>query len=192
MIKNLIGKAMFALTGWSYEIEGELPPAAVYVTGQHTSLLEGYLSIAFTLCHPNFKSKLLIAEEYFKPPLGPIISFFGAIPVNRRSPGDLLDRVKKEIEKSPNIGIGFCPEGTRAKVSGWKKGFYNLAHDMSLPIIFADWDPKSRKLKIHKRIENAKDLTFEEVMDIAKDFYSTRTGIHPEKASPVRYYKSKK
>lgn len=192
MIKKALGKLMFASVGWSYEVKGSLPPAAVYVTGQHTSLLEGYLSMAFALCNPSFKPMMLIAKEYFSPPLGPIISYLGAIPVDRKSPGGLMAAIKAEIEKTPSIGIGFCPEGTRSKTSGWKKGFYNLASDMSLPILFADWDPRSRKLNIQKAVDDASEYTFEEIMDLARDFYSTRTGIHPAKASPVKYYKKKK
>ena len=123
MIKETIGKLMFAATGWDYEVEGELPDAAVYVTGQHTSLWEGYLSIAFTLCNHSIKPTMLIAKEYFREPLGSVLRFFGAVPVDRKKPGDLMQSILAEASRHPKIGIGFCPEGTRRKVSGWKKGF---------------------------------------------------------------------
>lgn len=184
---------MFASVGWSYVIEDPLPPAAVYVTGQHTSLLEGYLSIAFSLCRSDLHPLILIAKEYFKGPFNPILHYLNCLPVNRQNPTGLISAIKIKAQQHPRFGIAFCPEGTRARTSGWRKGFYNTAKTLSLPIVFADWDPQSKKLKLcNSKIDNAKNFTFEEVMDISRDFYSTRTGIHPEKASPIRYYKKKK
>ncbi len=191
MIKKKIGEFMYKIAGWSYDLQCDLPPKAVYVTGQHTSLLEGYLVIAFALQNPHFTPYMLIAKEYFRWPLGPVLRYVGGVPVNRGNPGNIVSKMIEELDKHSPSGIGVCPEGTRKKVAGWKKGFYHIASKLGCPIIFGAFDPKTKVFTISKQIEDASKLTFDETLDVAREFYSTRTGIHPEKASPIRYYKAK-
>ena len=80
--------------------------------------------------------------------------------------------------------LAILPEGTRSKVDSWKSGFYHIARGAGVPVLLAYLDYPSKTGGIGPLIS----LTGDPQTDLAKiaEFYSTKTGKHPERTGPVR------
>ena len=66
--------------------------------------------------------------------------------------------------------IVIASEGTREYVKYWKKGFYYISLNTSLPIVF-NFACYKNHITYHSEPIYAKDHTIEEVMEIARQFY---------------------
>ena len=70
-------------------------------------------------------------------PISGIIRWSGALPVNRYDPGELVQELSDEINRSEKFVLVITPEGARRKVGRWKTGFYRNALATGAPITLA-------------------------------------------------------
>ncbi len=64
-----------------------------------------------------------------------------------------------------------APEGQRKYTKYWKKGFYYISLNTSLPIIF-NFPCWKKKIVYHSKPIFAKDHSIDEVIEMAREFYS--------------------
>lgn len=133
---QLIGRLLFTLLGW--RIEGQLPdvPKLVIVGAPHTSIWDAALAVGFFFI-TGLDCRWMVKKEACEHPLGGLMRWLGAIPVNRQAPGDLVRQVIDEVNRSQKFVIVLTPEGTRKKVARWKTGFYRIALAAGLPVTLA-------------------------------------------------------
>lgn len=123
--------------------------------------------------------KFLIKKEAFVFPLGYFLRKWGGIPVDRHRNTNIIDQVAENYEGKDELVIIITPEGTRSRVSKWKKGFYNIAQKANVPIVLGFLDYKRKEAGLGPVIQP--DTTYDEVVSILKEFYKDKTGKYPEK-----------
>ncbi len=133
------------LLGW--EISGKIPDSikkAVIIVAPHTSLWDFvYGRLAFWVL--GIDVRFLINDKYFFWPLGGLLKALGGQPVIQTRPTKLLLEIFNHFKNSDSYFLVITPEGTRQKVSKWKKGFYQIAIENKVPIVMAFIDYQRKK-----------------------------------------------
>lgn len=135
-LTRAFGRLLYKLCGW--RIEGQLPdvPKLVIIGAPHTSIWDAPLAVAFFLA-TGLDCRWMIKKEACDHPLGGLMRWMGAIPVNRQEPGELVQQVIDEMNRNEKFVLVITPEGTRKKVERWKTGFYRIALAAGTPITLA-------------------------------------------------------
>lgn len=141
---------IFKWLGW--KAVGELPQRIdkfVLIVAPHTSnwdLLYG-LCVVFIKRIP---AKFAIKKEVMFFPLGPILKWLGAIPIDRSLKNrsshkhSQVDMMIQMLEEHRRLVLTIAPEGTRKYARRWKTGFYHIAINAKVPIVlgFIDYAKK--------------------------------------------------
>lgn len=132
-----ISKYLMRKAGWkTASLEGFELEKCVICVAPHTSnwdFIVGklfYTSIGLT-------ASFLMKKSWFFFPLGGIWRAMGGIPVERKAHTSLTDQVADLFRQRDHFQVAITPEGTRQRVSEWKKGFYFIAWKAQVPILLA-------------------------------------------------------
>jgi 1-acyl-sn-glycerol-3-phosphate acyltransferase len=129
----------FDLTGWT--VEGEAPASRkfVIIAAPHTSNWDFPLTlmVCFSL---EIKVYWMGKASLFPPVMGSVMRWLGGIAVDRSRQGNLVQSTIDAFNQSAELIIIVPPEGTRAKVTQWKTGFYYIAQGAGLPIALGYMD----------------------------------------------------
>ena len=164
---------------------GRLPDRAQYVMigAPHTSYWDAVyaLAIAFTF---QLRVFWLAKHTVFRWPFRSLLKWLGGVPIDRRGQRDVVSQCVDHFKADERFILAILPEGTRGKVDSWKSGFYHIAKGAGVPVLLAYLDYPSKTGGIGPLIW----LTDDAQVDLAgiADFYSTKTGKHPERTGPVR------
>ena len=138
-VLSVIASAILKLTGWKKE--GQVPTVnkCVVIGAPHTS---NWDFIFLLLMAFSFRLKVywMAKKSLFKGPMGPVMSFFGGIPVERNKNTGLVQQTIDQFNSQEKLFIALSPEGTRGKVSRWKSGFYHVADGANVPIALSFLD----------------------------------------------------
>lgn len=137
------GGTVLRLLGW--RLEGAIPdlPKMVLIGAPHTSNMDGVLALA-TLTALGLRAGTMIKDSAFKGALGPLLHWFGAIPINRRSPKGVVEQSVDAFNGSSQLLLLMAPEGTRNGAAEWKRGFYRIAAEAKAPVLPAACNYKTR------------------------------------------------
>lgn len=167
------------LIGWKVT-QGIPPdiPKCVVAVAPHTSMWDFIIGrLAFWKL--GVKTRFLIKKEMFFWPLGPIIKWLGAIPVDRQKRGRLVDHIAAMFDDYDSLYIAITPEGTRKLVKDWKKGFYYISYKAKVPIALGVLDYAKKTGGVVKIFEPSGD--YEADLKGIERHYLGATGKHPEK-----------
>ncbi len=174
-MREKLGKYILALFGWKIV---NTPPSdikkCILVGAPHTSNWD-YIIGVFGAMSANLSAKFLIKSEVFFFPVGPILKFFGGVPVERGKKSNLVDQLADFIRDKERIHLVFTPEGTRQRVNRWKTGFYNVAQKANIPMILCYLDYKKKEGGFGPVIYPSGN--YKEDLKKIKRFYSS---IHPK------------
>lgn len=178
-MRKFANLVLVKILGW--EIGGEIPSGikkAVIIVAPHTSIWDFiYGRLAFWVLDLNVK--FLINAKFFFAPLGPFLKKLGGFPVKYSKTTSLLIQIKQMYKNNDSFLLVITPEGTRALVSKWRKGFYQIATGSDLPIVMAYIDYKDKKGGIgpvfYPTGNYSKDLVEIE------EFYKKFNARHPER-----------
>jgi len=179
---RLLGKSVIKLSGW--RIEGEVPQTGnmVVIAAPHTSNWDFILLIAAAYSL-GISVNWLGKNTLFGTPLGPILRFFGGIPVDRSKPNNLVQTLVAEIEHGDGINLVVPPSGTRARTDYWKSGFYRIAQSAQIPMVCGYLDYAKKEAGLGPAFLPT-DLVSD--MNRIRAFYEPITGKYPEKKSRIR------
>ncbi|MDO5655555.1 MAG: 1-acyl-sn-glycerol-3-phosphate acyltransferase [Flavobacteriaceae bacterium] len=182
-MKKLIGSLIYALMGWKLENNDKLTNevhSCVLVCGPHTSNWDFVVTVA-AFWKLGIPMKVFIKDAWTKPWYGFVIKSLGGIGVDRSARQNLTAYAAELLRnKTERLYLVNTPEGTRSFAKRWKKGFYYIAKEGEVPILFAFADYKKKKAGITGYIDPA-IYSFEEVLDYAEKFYADVTPKFPEK-----------
>ncbi|MCK5425982.1 MAG: lysophospholipid acyltransferase family protein, partial [Emcibacter sp.] len=134
----------FKVSGW--KLEGSLPkdPKYVLIGAPHTSNWDFPLALA-TAFLIRLDFYWMGKDALFKGLLGPIMRCFGGLPIDRSKSNNVVQSTIDAFNRHDRLTVVIAPEGTRAKVKEWKRGFYHIAHGAKIPIgrAFLDYDRKT-------------------------------------------------
>lgn len=166
------------LKGWKWR--GQMPPGVtkcVMIAAPHTSNwdLPYTLMVAFAL---RINIYWMGKDSIFKPPFRGLMKWMGGIPVDRSKANDVVAASVQQLKESSSLILIVPPEGTRAKVTYWKTGFYWIAHGAGVPILLGYLDFAKKEGGIAQAFTPTGDI--EKDMDEIKAFYATVTGCKPQ------------
>lgn len=138
MLAQTLGKLVFKLNGWQYEINPEAlsDPKQVLIGFPHTTNMDGVRGIAlFKILNLNYH--LFVKQELFRFPLGPVLKSLGCIPVDRTKSKNIVQQAVEQFTQNERFSLIVAPEATRTK-SGEKPpirtGFWHIAKAANVPI----------------------------------------------------------
>lgn len=132
----------FWLWVWGFKITGDVGHdihKKLYVVYPHTSNWDFVLGILIKGAIPldvNYIGK----DSLFKFPFGWLFRWLGGIPVQRSKSTNFVDMMVGLYKTYDRLSFGMAPEGTRKKVGKFRSGFYYIALNAGIPIIFVTFD----------------------------------------------------
>ena len=116
-------------------------------------------------------------EELFRFPIGWFFRYCGGIPVHRSKSMGLVDQMVDVFNKSDRFILAVAPEGTRDRVTEWKRGFYHIAKNAGIPIVIAVLDGKHKTVRIGQVFHPTEDI--ETDIKMIQDYFAGVVGINP-------------
>ena len=179
VVLRFIFKTWFRLTGWKTTPSAP-EGAGITIAAPHTSNWDIIYALGAAVIF-DIKIYFSIKDSWCRVPLiGPIILWFGGIPIDRSSKGQgQVEQIKQFVQrhKDSRTFFLFTPEGTRGQVTAWKTGFYHVAQDCGLPIFLAKVDYRTKESGVF----HAYQLTGDKDADIAaiQESYKSVYGKFP-------------
>ena len=175
VLTRLLGRAVFALTGW--RVEGELPDEMklVAIVAPHTSNWDFVVGIA-TVFALELRVRFLGKHTLFNPWLGWLMRWLGGTPVVRDTPQGAVSAAAAFIEREPNVLLGLAPAGTRTRGAPWRSGFYRIALAARVPILPVAIDFPNRVIRIFPALVPAGD--YDADLKQLQDLYAGVRGLN--------------
>ncbi len=172
-----LAKLLFRLAGWSVEGGVHEPRRFVIIAAPHTSNWDGVLMVVASLIF-GVRLSWFLKDDAFRWPLGPLVRFFGAIPIDRSARKNVVAAAIEQFKNSSELMLAVAPEGTRSRSEGWKSGFYRIAHGAGVPIVLGYIDYKRRVAGLGPAFVPTGDINadFREF----EKFYADITPKHPQ------------
>jgi 1-acyl-sn-glycerol-3-phosphate acyltransferase len=182
MLRRL-AKFLLWLGGWT--AVGKVPDLrkAVFIAAPHTSNWDGFWAIVY-ITYIGLDAHWFVKKSMFWFPLNKLLTYFGAVPLNRERGGSAVSEAVTAFDKNEKFYLGLAPEGTRSKMKGWKSGFYRIAEGANVPIVLGFLDFGSRRLGLGPVVTLTGDRDAD--MAILESFYSSVSGRWPDKTGPIR------
>ena len=168
------------LTGWKV-INGLVPvPKCIVLGVPHTSLWDFVVSWAFYKSlggQPN----ILVNKKFFFWPVGYLLNYMGAIPLDISKGASSIKHILAEIKKRKILHLAIAPEGTRKPTANWKGGFHTIARLANIPVYCAVFDWGRKEIGVIEQIEMTKDMNAD--IRRIRQWYKNRgvIGKHPER-----------
>lgn len=182
---HYLARFVLRLCGW--KVIGERPEGNKYIAicAPHTSNFDS-LWFFLTMAAIKERPKVLIKNSYYRFPLKRAFLALGGVPVDRGvGARNLAQQMIEHLESVERGAVAIAPEGSRSLQKYWKIGFYQIAEATDLPIYFAFADYKKKELGIHSEPLHISGNMVDD-MDVIREFYSEKTGKHPELVGPIR------
>lgn len=173
---------VFKAFGWQFV--GEIPnvPKMVIIGAPHTSNRDFFLFLA-AIYNYRIDVSFLGKHTLFRWPFGFLFTKVGGIPVDRTQTRGIVAQVTEAFDRSDRMILVIAPEGTRGAAGGWKSGFVEIASAAQVPVVCAGVGPGG-VLTLSKPMTVGEDRKI--FMDKVREFYEDKTGLRPERRSPVR------
>lgn len=172
--------ALYRWKGWTLVQAAPIPPRCVILGAPHTSNWDFVFFLGATArlgIKPSFMGK----HSLFKWPLTRFMRDMGGIPVDRRAKNrNHVDQVVGAFARATELALVIAPEGTRGAITGWRSGFYHIAHGAGVPIVPAWVDNATMRGGIGPAILPSGDYA----ADLRKiaEFYHAVLPHHPKLA----------
>ena len=181
--KRWLGHTLLEAMGWRMEGEGPRDSKFVLIAAPHTSNWDLPLMLAMSYIS-GYKLSWLGKHTLFQGPLRRhFFTWLGGLPVDRTAPQGLVQQVVDAFEQSDSLIVAIPPEGKRRKVSGWKTGFYYIAHGAQVPLVLGYLDYRTRVGGFGPRFETTGDI--EADFEVFREFYGEMEGKFPAWTSEV-------
>ncbi len=178
MLQALCHKIYFGLLGWKEEVSVPRYDKCILCVAPHTSNWD-FIIAKLYYCAIGRSAGFLMKEEWFVGPLGWLFRRMGGIPVKRSRSTNLTEQLAEQAKAAERFELGVTPEGTRSRVTLWKRGFYFIALKASLPVMLYAIDYPRKTIVCTKVLMPSGDV--ESDMKTIMDYYRPYRGLHPEK-----------
>jgi 1-acyl-sn-glycerol-3-phosphate acyltransferase len=176
-----LGRSVLRLLGW--RVEGELPnlPKMVLIGASHTSNVDALYTFA-TLIGLGLRASTMIKDTAFRAPLGGLLRWLGAIPVDRKRAGGVIGQSIAAFQSNSRLVLLLAPEGTRHATAEFKAGFHRVAKGAEVPIVPAAIDYPRRRIIFGEPLTATDDLAAD--TEILLAFYARHAHPrHPDRMS---------
>jgi 1-acyl-sn-glycerol-3-phosphate acyltransferase len=179
-----IATLILKVSGW--EVVGEAPnlDKAIYIAASHTSNWDGFWFIVGKVVL-DLEAHFLAKHTLFWWPLGGILAWFGAIPIDRSHGAGIVPELVRLFGESDRFNLALAPEGTRKWKPHWKSGFYRIALEAEVPLVLCYIDYGRKKMGIGDVFTPSGNT--EDDLAYLRDFYAPFEPRHPEKSGPISF-----
>ncbi|WP_246050271.1 1-acyl-sn-glycerol-3-phosphate acyltransferase [Neolewinella litorea] len=156
---------------------GNWPKKCVVPTGPHTSNRDfpyGLYSRAVVGKYIQFVAK----SDLFKGPMGAAMQWMGGVPVVREKRTNFTQAVAKIFRERDEFYLCIAMEGTRKKVDRFKTGFYWIAKEAGVPLVFAKFDFGNRVIEFSEPFYPTDDVRAD--FDFIYRYFDGVQGLVPE------------
>lgn len=174
-MRSRLASAVLRATGWT--AVGEVPRTGILVGAPHTSNWD-FVMMLLIMWRGGVTPRVLIKQELFRGPLGWLLTRLGGIPLDRANPAGVVRELVRQARSGEPFLLILAAEGTRQRGEYWKSGFWRIARSARLPISLAFVDGPTRTAGFGPTIRATSDVVAD--MDIVREFYRDKRGIHPE------------
>jgi 1-acyl-sn-glycerol-3-phosphate acyltransferase len=157
---------LLRLAGWRIDWHGLPAQHGVFVAYPHTSnwdFIVGILAKWAIGIPLKFWAKEGLFTGVARFSIGPLMKFWGAVPVNRQSASGMIDDTLAQMRGNDYFWLALAPEGTRSYAPYWRSGFYRVALAAQCPLGLAAFDFKNKRVLATQFIQ----LTGNEDADMA-------------------------
>lgn len=174
-MRRAIARLFWTFSRWTLVTEPAPTKPAIIVGAPHTSNWDFVLmlAIAWRLKIP---ARWLGKSGLFRGWRGPIMRALGGIPVDRQNPARVVEDVVARMQAGEVFGLVVTPEGTRSG-AGWKSGFYRIARQTGLPVVFGYVDRTTMTTGLGPTLEMTGNVKAD--MDRIRAFYADKAGFRP-------------
>lgn len=166
------------LLGWKINVSVPHQDKCILCVAPHTSNLDFILAQLY-YCAIGRHANFLMKKEWFFWPLGVLFRHMGGVPVQRKRHCSLTDQLAQRALAADHFELAVTPEGTRSRVTQWKRGFYFIALKANLPIMLYALDYATHTISCTKILHPTGDV--EADLRIIMDYYRPFSGRHREK-----------
>ena len=162
-LPKLMATALLKLMGWKIQQDiPEVPQKCVAIGAPHVNWQDALVGIGGAVLL-RLKMKFLLKSDFFRFPFTGFFKALGGIPVNRGKSGKkdrkkLVEEIVQKLEQEEQFVLVITPEGTRKKVTKWKKGFYRIALAAKVPIVLCYMDHVNKIGGVGKLIHPTGDM----------------------------------
>lgn len=178
MLQTLCRKLFFGIMGWKEHVTVPRHDKCIICVAPHTSNWD-FIIAEIYYCAIDRTAGFLMKKEWFFWPLGPLFRRLGGVPVERSRKTSLTDQLAAKAREADRFELAVTPEGTRSRVTTWKRGFYFIALKAGLPIMLYAIDYASKTIVCTRTIRPSGDV--DKDMREIMEYYRPFTGRHPEK-----------
>jgi 1-acyl-sn-glycerol-3-phosphate acyltransferase len=171
------------LFGWNFRWKPLPGPHGIAVVNPHTSNWDFFVGLLAKWAI-DVPFRWLAKDSLFRGPMGSIMRYWGGVAIDRSSPQGAITRLARTVRSSDSFWLAITPEGTRGYRPHWKSGFYRIAREAQLPVVFVKLDYGNKVIDVTQSMV----MTGDEAADmaaIARIFDGVRAR-HPKDAAPIR------
>ena len=180
-MRRQLGKAILDAAGWTIATPPPEAKKLVLIAAPHTSNWDFLYALACTNAL-GLNLRFMAKDSLFRGPQGALFRALGGVPVDRSKNNNLVDSLAHELTQHDTLALLVPAEGTRAKGTHWKSGFYHIARKAGVPIGLGYLDYRTKRAGIGPPFWPTGDITAD--MDVIRAFYADKHGKHPEKFTP--------
>ncbi len=162
---------------------------AVIIGAPHTSNWDGYWTLVYKVAY-GVDVKFFVKKQMFWFPMSVLLNGMGGVPLDRRDSHSAVKQAVTAFNEKDDYLFGLAPEGTRSKAKGWKSGFYRIAEEAGVPVVFGFFDYSKRRLGFGPMMMLTGDV--EADMTIIRSFYESVKGHAEEKTGPIQMLRGKR
>ena len=178
MFLKYLSKFVLRLFGWKIDYKIPKYDKCIAMMAPHTSSWDFVIGRLFYYAI-EIKPSFLIKKEAFVFPLNFLLPWLGGIPIDRSKSTSLVEKIIQMYNEREQFVLTIAPEGTRKKVTKWKRGFYFISKKAKVPIILGYLDYKNKIAGVYGEYTPTDDT--EKDMEIIKSYYKNANAKHPEK-----------
>lgn len=178
---------LFRALGW--KLVGNISHGikkAVLVVAPHTSNWDGFYGLLFCFVK-QLPVKFAIKKEALFFPVGPMLKWIGAIPIDRGKKnasakrGSMVQFMTAMLQQQDALMLIIAPEGTRSHVKRWKRGFYYIALQAKVPLVLSYIDYRQKHIGFGPTVYPTGDITKD--LQQIQAFYKDKVGKYPEQGT---------
>lgn len=156
-LSRFLASMLLRAFGWRVASPPPDVPKAVIIGGPHTSNWDGVFTLA-AMVVLHLDARVMIKDSAFRGPLGWLLRWLGAMPIDRNSAKDVVQQTVDQFVGNEKMVIIVAPEGTRDGASQWKSGFWRIAKAAGVPIIVATADYRKKEIAFPALVMPSDDM----------------------------------
>jgi len=167
--------------GW--QLVGSFPDVSklVVIVASHTSNWDGFWGLVAKMAL-GVEIRVLGKAQLFWWPLGALLRWLGAVPVDRSKPHGVVAQAVELMERSERCWFVLAPEGTRKPVTQWKTGFWKIASAAHTPIFPVYLHYPDKRIGLGELFMPSEQMHAD--ICALRQWYRPWVGKHPEAMTP--------